>query len=90
MVSLKLSNVYEGVFRSELPLAAHEKNHAARERLAVALDELRRNKGWSVVLRGDDLRLRDAPRDPVAAEVTRLTPPNRNSQFVNAMAATCR
>jgi DNA polymerase-3 subunit alpha len=63
MVSLKLSNVYEGVFRSELPLEAEARNHEARERLAVVLDELRRNKGWSVVLRGHDLRLRDAPRD---------------------------
>ena len=63
MVSLKLSNVYDGVFRSELPLEANARNHEARERLAVVLDELRRNKGWSVVQRGHDLRLRDAPRD---------------------------
>jgi DNA-directed DNA polymerase III PolC len=65
MVSLKLSNVYEGVFRSELPLETAAKNHEARERLAVVLDELRRNQGWSVVLRGHDLRLRGAPRDIV-------------------------
>jgi DNA-directed DNA polymerase III PolC len=63
MVSLKLSNVYDAMFRSELPLETAAQNHEARERLAVALDELRRNKGWSVVLRGHDLRLRDAPRD---------------------------
>ena len=73
MVSLKLSNVYAGVFRSELPLEANEKNRAARERLAVVLDDLRRSKGWSVVLRGHDLRLRDAPRVPVAADVRRRT-----------------
>src|SRR5208337_550709 len=65
MVSLKLSNVYDGVFRSELALETNARNHAARERLAVVMDELRRNKGWSVVLRGHDLRLRDAPRDIV-------------------------
>jgi DNA-directed DNA polymerase III PolC len=65
MVSLKLSNVYDGVFRSELPLETAAKNHEARERLAAVMDELRRNKGWSVVLRGHDLRLRDAPRDIV-------------------------
>src|ERR1035438_7314269 len=63
MVSLKLSNVYDGVFRGELPLETGAKNHEAREQLAVVMDELRRNKGWSVVLRGHDLRLRDAPRD---------------------------
>jgi DNA polymerase-4 len=80
MVSLKLSNVYDGVFRSELPLASEARNHAARERLASVLDELRRNKGWSVVLRGHDLRLRDAPRDIVGAEITRLTSPNRKAE----------
>ncbi len=83
MVSLKLSNVYDGVFRSELALETNVKNHAARERLAVVMDEMRRNKGWSVVLRGHDLRLREAPCNPVAAEVTRLTCPNRKSPIVN-------
>ena len=65
MVSLKLSNVYDGVFRSELDFGTSGRNHAARERLAATLDNLRRDKGWSVVLRGHDLRLRDAPRDIV-------------------------
>jgi DNA-directed DNA polymerase III PolC len=65
MVSLKLSNVYDGMFRSELALGTDARNHEARERLAVVLDELRRNKGWSVILRGHDFRLRDAPRDIV-------------------------
>ena len=37
------------------------------ERLAATIDELRRNKGWSVVLRGHDFRLRESPRDPVKA-----------------------
>ncbi len=63
MVSLKLSNVYDGLFRSELALAGNARNLDARERLASSIDELRRNKGWSIVLRGHDLRLRDAPRD---------------------------
>ena len=65
MVSLKLSNVYDSVFRSELPLETEARNHEARERLAVVVDELRHNKGWSAVLRGHDLRLRNAPRDIV-------------------------
>ncbi len=69
MVSLKLSNVYDSVFRSELALAPREQNHGARERLAVAVDELRRNRGWAVILRGHDLRLRDAPRDLIDAGV---------------------
>ena len=65
MVSLKLSNVYEGLFRSELALAGNARNFAARERLAATIDELRRNRGWAVVQRGHDLRLRDDPRDIV-------------------------
>jgi len=74
LVSLKLSNVYQGVFRSELPLEANARNHEARERLAAVLDNLRRDKGWSVVLRGHDLRLRDAPRDPIAPNAVRPSP----------------
>ena len=77
MVSLKLSNVYDGVFRSELPLEANDRNHAARERLAAVLDELRHNKGWPVVMRGHDLRLRDAPRDVV----NQRAEPQINIQF---------
>jgi DNA polymerase III alpha subunit/nucleotidyltransferase/DNA polymerase involved in DNA repair len=58
MVSLKLSNVYDGVFRSELPFESEERKHAAHERLATVVDELRRSKGWSVVLRGHDFVLK--------------------------------
>ena len=65
MVSLKLSNVYEGMFRCELSLGGNAQNLAARERLAATVDDLRRNKGWDAVMRGHDLRLRDAPRDIV-------------------------
>jgi len=92
MVSLKLSNVYQGVFRSELPLEANARNHEAHERLAAVLDNLRRDKGWSVVLRGHDLRLRDAPRDivnerqkpPVQIRfaVKRADPPARPTTYV--------
>ncbi|MGA2247083.1 MAG: DNA polymerase IV [Verrucomicrobiota bacterium] len=65
MVSLKLSNVYDDVFRSELALETNARTRESRERLAVVLDELRRNRGWSAVMRGHDLRLREAPRDIV-------------------------
>jgi len=72
MVSLKLSNVYDGLFRSELSLAGNARNLESRERLAASIDELRRNKGWNVVLRGHDLRLRHAPRD-IVKEQPKLT-----------------
>ncbi|HEU6448927.1 MAG TPA: DNA polymerase IV [Verrucomicrobiae bacterium] len=82
MVSLKLSNVYDGVFRSELSLEASTRNHEARERLATTLDELRRNKGWSIILRGHDLRLREPPRD-VVTEQTKPALPNRKLEIRN-------
>src|ERR1035437_220445 len=82
MVSLKLSNVYDGVFRSELPLETAAKNHEAREPLAAVMDELRRNKGWSVVLRGHDLRLRDTPRD-IVNERTKPASSNWKSEIRN-------
>jgi DNA-directed DNA polymerase III PolC len=89
MVALKLSNVYDDVFRSELALEAKAQNHEARERLAVAMDELRRNNGRSVVMRGHDLRLRDAPRDiinerrEVRLKITfKISPPPRTPSKV--------
>lgn len=66
MVSLKLSNVYNGVFRTELSFDTG--NHKAQERLAVVLDDLRRRKGRSIIMRGHDLRLREPPRDLVKSK----------------------
>ena len=65
MVALKLSNVYNGVFRAELSLDTGTRNHEAHERLAIVLDDLRRSKGRSIIMRGHDLRLREPPRDVV-------------------------
>ncbi len=90
MASLKLSNIYDGRFRSELALEGNARNLQSRERLANTVDELRRNKGWNVILRGHDLRLREAPCDPVkeAPAPTRLhfkvqvRPPTTPTSFV--------
>src|SRR5437867_4628724 len=68
LVSLKLSNVYDGRFRSELALEGSAHRQDARGRLALVIDELRRSRGRSVVSRGHDFRLRDAPRETLAAE----------------------
>jgi DNA-directed DNA polymerase III PolC len=61
LVSLKLSNVYDGRFRTELPLEVSAKQQEARARLATVVDALRREHGNAVVLRGHDFRLRDEP-----------------------------
>src|SRR5947208_7827856 len=86
LVSLKLSNVYDGRFRSELAQGASAQRLDARSRLALVIDELRRSRGYSVILRGHDFRLRQAPREPVAAEVTRLTHQNRKSSTLHSTA----
>jgi DNA-directed DNA polymerase III PolC len=61
LVSLKLSNVYDGRFRSELPLEISAQRQDAQARLARVIDELRKSRGHSVLLRGHDFRLREAP-----------------------------
>jgi DNA polymerase-4 len=67
LVSLKLSQVYDGRFRSELALTVPARRQDARERLAVVIDGLRRAQGHSVLMRGHDFRLRDAPHEIKAA-----------------------
>ena len=68
MVSLKLSNVYDGVFRVELSLERSAEQHAARRRLAEAVDELRSTRGQEVILRGHDFRLRERAAGILPAE----------------------
>jgi len=63
LVSLKLSNLYDGCFRMELPLETSARCRNAREKLAGVVDELRRMRGKSVLLRGHDFRLRSAPQE---------------------------
>ncbi len=74
LVSLKLANVYDGRFRTELPLEVSAQRQDARARLALVIDELRRSRGQSVILRGHDFRLRDAARESLADEVNQRGP----------------
>jgi DNA polymerase-3 subunit alpha len=75
LISLKLANVYNRRFHNELPLDVSTRRHGAEARLAVVMDELRRVHGPSVILRGHDLRLRDAPREALSDEPARVTLP---------------
>jgi nucleotidyltransferase/DNA polymerase involved in DNA repair len=79
LVSLKLSNVYNGCFRSELPLEVSSQRQGARQRLALAVDELRRAQGRSVILRGHDFRLREKPQEIVRDERPLVIPQPRKS-----------
>src|SRR5215472_17369924 len=58
LVSLKLSNVYDGRFGRGLALDISIRQHDAQQRLADIVDELRQKFGRSVVLRGHDFVLR--------------------------------
>src|SRR6266581_2903936 len=69
LVSLKLANVYDGRFRSELALEVSAQRQDAHSRLAAVIDELRRSRGHSVILRGHDFRLRAPPTDTAASLV---------------------
>jgi len=60
LVSLKLSNLYNGIFRFELPLNRDAQQHEARRRLASTVDALREEHGRYSVMRGHDLELRIA------------------------------
>ena len=66
LVSLKLSNVYDGRFRTELPLEVSAQRQDARARVAGIIDELRKARGHSVILRGHDFLLRAGPRESLA------------------------
>ncbi len=63
LVALKLSNVYDGVFRAELALERSAEQHEARRRLADVVDQLRHDRGHGVLLRGHDFLLRETPTD---------------------------
>lgn len=75
MVSLKLSQIYPGIFRPELPFLRSEERAQAQSRLAEVIDELRRTHGAGVILRGHDLRLRHPPRDDTQTPRDRANSP---------------
>ena len=80
LVSLKLSNLYDGRFRSDLPLTVPLQRLDAQSRLAVVVDELRQAHGRSVILRGHDFRLLRPPTEAIAAHPNHLPgrPPTHN------------
>ncbi len=68
LVSLKLSNVYSGPARHWLALDSTTQRHEAEERLARAVDALRRKFGSPALLRSHDLILRSRSRGGVEPE----------------------
>ena len=88
LVSLRLTNVYDGPFRSGLALDASAVRHEAQERLAGAVDQLRQKFGRAVLLRGHDfvLQTRAAPT-PAPATVHRMG--SGKTPFPPAASAAC-
>ncbi len=70
LVSLKLSNVYEGTFWGGLRLDAESSKHDAQQRLSEVVDRLREKYGRAALLRGHDFILRESakPAKPGAPE----------------------
>src|SRR6266478_1102005 len=70
--SLLLSNLYDGRFRSDLPLTVPMQRLGAQSRLAAVVDELRSSHGRSIILRGHDFRLLSPPTEALAASPIHL------------------
>jgi error-prone DNA polymerase len=75
LVSLRLSQVYEGAFRLELALDRASQQTDARRRLARVVDELRHSLGRDAVLRGHDFLLRNPPPSSPPAAGMRASAP---------------
>ena len=75
LVSLKLSNLYDGRFRGVLALDAPARQHEAQQRLADVVDALREKYGRGVVLRGHDFILRVKSRTGVSPVRVRINTP---------------
>lgn len=73
MVALKLSGIYGGIFRTELPLDERSRKRENEQRLAGVLDQLR--AGHSI-MRGHDLWLKCRDGKP-RADMERRLPPKR-------------
>jgi error-prone DNA polymerase len=70
MVSLKFSQIYGGIFRSELSLDAQSRKRENEQRLAGVLDQLR---GEHSIMRGHDLWLKQREGKP-RADIERRAP----------------
>jgi DNA-directed DNA polymerase III PolC len=76
LVSLKLSNVYNGSFRAGLGLDISARQHDAQQRLAVVVDSLRQKFGRAALLRGHDFILREKVHSPESRTHSRHRAPS--------------
>lgn len=80
LVALRLSNVYQGCFRGVLALDSSLTHHAACERLAGVVDQVRQKFGRHALLRGHDFVLRskrDQGEEPSADQNAATSAPSQ-------------
>ena len=80
-VSLKLSNLYAGIFLTELPILPAAQRHDSNARLAAQVDALRKAHGHAIILRGHDFRLRSPPIDAMAKTTPLVRSTTRRGAF---------
>jgi DNA polymerase-3 subunit alpha len=81
LVSLKLSNIYAGIFLTELPILPSAERHESQARLAAQVDALRKTHGHAIILRGHDFRLRSPPIDAMAKATSPGLAPSSHAVF---------
>lgn len=64
LVGLKLSNIYDGIFRCELALDGAGQKHESQRKMATVIDQLRRDYSPEAVMRGHDLWLKKRENKP--------------------------
>ena len=69
LVSLKLSNLYQGAYSTELPFLPAAQRREASVRRVAGIDALRSIHGHGLILRAHDLRLRHPPIDLLGTSV---------------------
>jgi DNA-directed DNA polymerase III PolC len=74
LVSLKLSNIYDGRFGAGLLLDPSARRHDAQQRLADVVDGLRQKYGRAILLRGHDFILRHKEPERDLSQTRSLSP----------------
>lgn len=87
LVSLKFSNLYEGIFRTDLPLERAAQQHEARRRLSSVIDGLRRERGNRVILRGHDF-VKETREMPGASAPAKKEPAKKRPVLRSALTKT--
>jgi len=94
LVSLRLSNVYGGVFRQELALTTATNTYQQKKGLVEAIDDLRSRFGSNAIMRGHDFWLRrqqGKPRNDLSRTyASRIKPPTNRKPTAQFCPLNCK